>query len=267
MSELAVRDMRPQDEIFVSTCSHIDESEEIDDCARQRRRLFESLRVQGATFQVAAFGEQHAGFAYGIPIERSPWGPLGESLMVIPCLYVLPSFTGRGAGSMLIDAVETNARTTGRTGVTIMGYRGLGDADWFLPASFFERLGYTAVDAKGTEVLLWKAFADDAVPPRFLESRYVFEPIPGTVAVDLFWNAFCPTSAIEARRVREVCQEFGDRVQLREFQAEHRETLLRYGIPRGIYVNGQPIGWGCEAPKDGIRNAVRTALSAMSHPR
>ena len=266
MSELAVRDMRLQDEIFVSTCSHVDESEEIDDCARQRRRLFESLRSQGAIFKVAVLGEQRAGFAYGIPIERSPWGPLGESLTVVPCLYVLPPFAARGAGRMLIDAVETNARTTGRTGVTITGYRGQGDADWFMPASFFERLGYTSVDARGTEVLLWKTFTDEAVPPRFLEPRYVFEPIPDVVVVDLFWNAFCPTSAIEASRVRDVCLEFGDRVRLREFQAEQRETLLRYGLPRGIYVNGNLIGWGYEAPKDGIRDAVRTAMSAMSHP-
>jgi len=262
VSAFTVRDMRPQDEAFVSTCSHVGESQEIDDCARERRHLFNSLRAQGASFKVAAVGHDLAGFAYGIPIERSPWGPIGESLSVIPCLYVLPPFTSRGIGRALIDAIETDARAAGRSGVTVTAYRGPAGADWFMPATFFERLGYASVAVRAAEVLLWKPFTDDATPPRQLESRYVFEPVPDAVAVDLFWNAFCPTSAIEARRVREVCQEFGDRVRLREFQAEQRDILLRHGIPRGIYVNGKHIGWGYEAPKDGIRDAVQSALSS-----
>lgn len=98
-------------------------------------------------------------------------------------------------------------------------------------------------------------------PLRLLSPRYEFVPVPGKVAVDLFWNTFCQTSDIGAHRVREVAAEFGDRVVLREFCADDRETLLRYRIDRGIFVQGEQIGWGYEAPREGIREAIRSALS------
>jgi len=37
--------------------------------------------------------------------------------------------------------------------------------------------------------------------------------------------------------------------------------LLCYQIPRAIYVNGSEIGWGYEAPKDGIREAIQRAMT------
>ena len=130
-----------------------------------------------------------------------------------------------------------------------------------MPASFFTSRGYTPVKIRGRETLLWKPFSPDAVTPHSLQPHYAFEPVDGTVVVDLFWNAFCQTSAIEAQRVREVCREFTDRVLLREFRAEDREVLLQHQIPRAIYVNGKEIGWGYEAPKDGIREAIERAVS------
>jgi hypothetical protein len=85
------------------------------------------------------------------------------------------------------------------------------------------------------------------------------------VVVDLFWNVFCLTSVMEAHRVRAVCAEFEDQVVLREFQAEDRDVLLQHQIARGIYINGKEIGWGYEAPRDGIRQAIEQALAAIDH--
>ena len=73
-------------------------------------------------------------------------------------------------------------------------------------------------------------------------------------------HTFCETSDIEAQRVREVVEEFGDRVVLREYSADDRAMLLCHQIPRGIFVNGKEIGWGHEAPREGIRNAISQAL-------
>ncbi|MCX7022896.1 MAG: hypothetical protein NTW26_11625 [bacterium] len=70
---------------------------------------------------------------------------------------------------------------------------------WFMPGGFYEKLGYSVVEHRGERALLWKAFDDSAEAPRFLESAYRFEPVPGKVVVDLFWNRLCQTSEIEAR--------------------------------------------------------------------
>ncbi len=260
MANVIVREMKEEDEYFVTACSHVKESAEIDACAKMRRRQFAIMKSEGAVFKVAMLDNEHIGFAYGVPIEHSSWGPLGHSLMVIPCLYVLERGTSHGAGKALIASIEQDARGAGCHGVTITAYQDLPGAEWFMPASFFASLGYIPVEIRGRESLLWKPFASDAVAPHFLQPHYVFEPVDGTVVVDLFWNAFCQTSAIEAQRVREVCREFTDRVLLREFRAEDREVLLQHQISRGIYVNGKEIGWGYEAPKDGIREAIERAL-------
>jgi len=257
---IRIRDMQSDDEYYVSTCSHVNESEEADACAEKRRTLFRSLRADGARFKVALLEGAPAGFAYGLPIDVASWGPLGADLMVVPCLYVPRAFAGRGIGTRLLDAIEADARSAGFDGLTINAYRDIPGAEWFMPAAYFEPLGYQVVNERGREVLLWKPFGDAAQPPRFLQADYVFEPVSGRVVVDLFWNGFCPTSAIEAQRVRDVCSEYGDRVVLREYAAEDRETLLRYQIPRAIYVDGQEIRWGYEAPKDGIRDAIDRAL-------
>ena len=81
-----------------------------------------------------------------------------------------------------------------------------------------------------------------------------------SLVVDLFWNTFCPTSDIEAQRVREVAAEFGDSVVVHEYCADERSILSRYQIPRGIFINGKVIWWGHEAPKEGIREAISQAL-------
>jgi len=254
--------MKEEDEYFVSTCSHVNESEEIDRCAARRRSLFTDLKGKGGLSRVALLDGKHAGFAYGIPIEHSSWGPLGKDLFVIPCLYVLDEATGQGVGRALIGSIEEDARARGRKGVTVTAYKGLYGADWFMPASYFERLGYKIVAERQTEVLLWKRFTPDAEAPHFLQPNYEFKGSPGRVVVDLFWNAFCETSNIEAERVREV----GDRVVLNEYPAEDRATLLAHQIPRAIFVNGKEISWGYEAPKEGIRIAIREALASSDTP-
>ncbi len=263
MPRIVVRDMLPEDEYFVSTCSHISESEEIDACGRRRAKLLRDLVEKGGVVKAALLGGEHVGFAYGVPIELSSWGPIGEGLMVIPCLYGMERGAKKGIGRVLIESIEEVAQNAGFLGATITGFRDPPGAEWLLPVAFFEHIGYEEIDHRGRYVLLWKPFSEEATRPRFLKPAYTFDPVEGEVIVDLFWNGFCQTSGIEAARVREVCAEFGERVTLNEFCGEDHDVLLSCGIPRAIYVNGQEIGWGYEAPKDGIRKAIEGALAEL----
>ena len=231
--------------------------------------LWQGLDLSGVTVAVGAgSGRLLASLAQEIadaggtalPIEACPWGPLGEGLMVIPCLFVQQRWTGGGLGRALLDAAEEETRRQGRGGIVAEAFH---HDSWFMPASFFERHGYVEVHRRGTAALLWKPFTPTIAPPRPLEPRYVFEPVPGKVAVDLFWQTFCETSWIEAQRVREVSAEFGDAVALREYPVDDRAVLLRHQIPRAIYVNGRQIDWGYEAPREGIREAISRALEAQ----
>ncbi len=261
---IEIHDMETADEYFVGTCTHVDESEEIDACACRRLSWLKTMHEKGLRVKVAAINGRHTGFLYAIPIEYSPWGPLGRHLLVILCLYVLSN--GQGVGKALLNAAEEEARRQGRKGIVTTGYR---HDFWFMPASFFEangfvecaRTGWRSSETGSPPVLLWKTFDRGVRVPTLLKPDYRFRPVPGRVVIDLFWNTFCQTSDMEAQRVREVASEFGDSVVLNEHCADDRTVLLHHQISRGIFVDGREIGWGYEAPKEGIREAVARALS------
>ena len=261
-AEIEVRDLRADDEYFVGTCSHRNESDEIDASSNRRVAWLEEHHAQGVRAKVALRDGRHAGFLFCMPIEASPWGPRGEDLLVVPCLYVLPHSTDHGIGGALLEAAEQEARDQGLAGIVLQAIQLEGW--WFMPAAYFEARGWQPAAHRGATRLLWKAFAEGAEPPRLLQPAYVFEPTPGRVVVDLFWNRFCLTSDVEAQRVRDVVGEFGEQAVLKEHPAEPAEAVAVHGIPRAIYVDGQEVSWGYEAPRDGLRDAIRRALD--DHP-
>jgi GNAT superfamily N-acetyltransferase len=260
---IEIHDMDSSDEYYVGTCTHTNESEEIDSCARRRLAWLKAMHEKGLRVKVASVGGSQAGFLYIMPIETSPWGPLGRDLLVIPCLYSVSK--GHGVGRALLAEAEEEARRQDRKGIVTIGHY---HDFWFMPASFFEANGFSQCGGavKGyfhpetRTAVLWRVFDKHAEAPTLLKPNYKFKPVPAKVVIDLFWNVFCETSDIEAQRVREVAAEFGNSVLLNEYSADDRTTLLHHQISRGIFINGREIGWGYEAPKAGIRDAVRQAL-------
>ncbi len=265
MMGIEVRDMQPDDEYFVGTCSHVNESEEADASSARRLAWLKERHGKGVRVKVGLVDGRHAGFAYLLPIELSPWGPAGRDLMVMPCLWVLPEHKGGGLGSRLVAAAEEETRKQGRKALVTYGYY---YDFWFMPAGFFERLGFepvTRYDGEkswrtGTEAIIWKRLDESAEPPRFLERKYRFVPVEGRVAVDLFYNEFCGTSSIEAQRVREVSAEYGGRVVLREHTADDGATVMVHGIARGIFVDGKELELGPEVDRGELRKAIDAAL-------
>jgi len=251
--------MVADDEYFVSTCSHVNESDEMDACGRSRLAWLRGMRGKGLRVKVGLLDGEQAGFAYVMPIEVSPWGPLGRHLMFLSCLWVLPEAKGKGIGRAMIAAAEEEAVRQGRKAIVTRAFH---HDFWFMPAAFFEKNGYEAARTSGKEVILWKRFDPSAETPEFLQPKYEYTAAPGKVVVELFWHTFCETSWIEAQRVREAAAEFGDAVLLNEYCADDREVLLRYQRPRGIFINGKEIGWGYAAPKEGVAEAITHALKS-----
>lgn len=269
---IEVKDMDESSEYYASTCSHVNESEEIDADAKQRLGWLKKMHGQGLRVKVVYVDGKIAGFLNMMPIEYSSMGPLGNDLMVVWCLYVPKEFKGEGAGRALIEAAEEEAKRQGKKGLVTYGYRW---DFWFMPASFLERVGFEQVDSRKIDaagetdyldemVLLWKPFDDSAQLPRFPESKYEFKPVPSKVVVDLFWDISCQTTNIEGKRVKEVAEEFGDKVVLNEYPTHDHDVFMKYQKHRGIFINGKEIGWGYEAPKEGVREAVQKALEEMT---
>ncbi len=259
MAKTEVRDMQGADEYFVSTCSHVNESAEIDACGQRSLTWLRAMHSRGLRAKVALLDGQHAGFAFLIPIEICPCTMTGREVMVMPCLWVIKSAKGNGAGRALLAAAEQETQQQGRKALATVAFY---SDFWFMPAAFFEKMGFTVARREGKDAILWKVYDPSAEAPGFLKGGYEFTPVPGKVVVDLFHFSFCLTVGVEAQRVREVAGEFGDRVVLNEHCADDQDVLLRCRRPRGIFINGKEIGWGYEAPRDGIRKAIAEALAA-----
>ena len=138
MPELKVCRAGPESAYFVGTCSHVGESREIDDAAGRRIAWMKGAEQRGLQTRVAFLDGQPAGFAYLMPIEISPWGPMGADLAVLPCIWVLPECRGNGAGTALIEESARAARDEGYGGIVTTAYY---HDFWFMPAAFFEREG------------------------------------------------------------------------------------------------------------------------------
>jgi len=250
MDSLIIRDLTMKDEYFVGTCSHVYESNDYDRCAEERIEFIRKYYKKRLRVKVALIDGEYAGFIHIIPIEISPFGPIGENLMSIPCLFVQPNFRKMGIGRKLIKEAFKEALKQDKNGLVTVGY----SANlWFMPAEFFERVGFKALKIEKMEslgekhpnyerILLWKTYDEDVEKPDFLRPNYEFKSIPGKVVVDVFYNTFCQISLIQLERVKRVIKEFSPHIILNLYNSEDREILLKYQIPQGVFINGTELG-------------------------
>ncbi|MFV1958050.1 MAG: N-acetyltransferase family protein [Planctomycetota bacterium] len=258
MTEVRVREMTAEDETFVGRCAREAGPEDLDRSAARRVQWLKERHAEGVRAFVAHRDHHPVGFLFAIPIETSPWGPLGEDLLVIPCFFVTEPARRAGAAHALLEAVEEEARAQDRAGLVALAHN---HEAWFMEPAFLEHLGFVVAARRGVERIYWKLVSEKTPPtPRILESTYRFESVHGKVVVDLFWNRFCLTSDLEAERVRDVASEFGERVLLREHDTTDPEVLRRVQVPRAIFVQGERISWGYEAPREGLRETILEAL-------
>lgn len=255
--DIVVRDMSEEDMLFVGTCTHIGESQEIDSSSRRRLAWLRWAEGKGARVKVALVDGEHAGFLHVMPVEVCPCGPAGLGTMFIPCLDIVKAYRRMGVGRALVQAAVREAVRQEAEAVATVAYT---HDSWFMPASFFRACGFTICEHRGSTALMWMPLVADAVPPKVVETYHERRGRPGKVVVELYWNRFCQTSDIEAQRVREVVAEFGGDVVLEEHCSEDMATHCGLTVYRAIFVNGREVGWGHEAPKDGLRKAVSEAV-------
>jgi pyruvate/2-oxoacid:ferredoxin oxidoreductase alpha subunit len=72
------------------------------------------------------------------------------------------------------------------------------------------------------------------------------------------------TSIVERDNIREVCEEYKDKVVLREFNAGDLDFLKKYEISRGLFFNGISKCWGYEAPKEEVRKVIEELSLQLS---
>ncbi len=161
--------MRDEDEEFVGSCTHIDETAEWTASCQRRVPWLRDRYEQGLRVKVALLGGVHAGFLYVMPIELAPRGPVGRDLMSIQCLAIKDEAKSRGIGHCLITAAEEETQAQRRKAITVVAFY---HDFWFMPAPFFETCGFEIAVRREESAILWKVFDLSAELPSFPNRRY-----------------------------------------------------------------------------------------------
>ncbi len=222
-----------------------DWSADIREAGDHKEHWYGKFKDRGLRVKLALDDRGEAGgMIQYLPIEHST--AQGEGLYMIQCVWVHGYDKGRGnyqkkgMGKALLEAAEQDARERGAKGMAAWGLI----LPFWMKASWFRKHGYKQADRDGISALVWKPFAKDAMPPRFVKQRKKPGKNPGVVTVTAFRNGWCPAANLTYERMRKACGEFGDRVRFEAVDTSNRETMLEWGIVDAVFVDGKRVGFG-----------------------
>lgn len=236
-----------------------DWSDEIKEAGDHKAKWFNRMKDRGLRVKLALDDSgETGGMIQYTPVEHS--FAEGKDLYFINCIWVhghkqgRGNFQKKGMGKALLQVAEDDARTLGARGIAAWGV----PLPFWMRASWFRKQGYRKVDSTGFlgQMLLWKPFTGDAVPPRWIREKKRPEKIPGKVTVTAFLNGWCPAQNMVFERAKRVAAELGDKVIFQEIDTFNRETFLEWGISDALYIDGKAMRTGPPPSYDKIKKMI-----------
>jgi GNAT superfamily N-acetyltransferase len=219
-----------------------DWSAEMEEAGDSKKLWLDKKKQEGLRVRLARDGNGDiVGMIQYAPVEKSPI--LGENLYYVYCIWVhghkkgVGNRQGKGIGTMLLDAAESDARSLGAAGMAAWGIV----LPFFMRSKWFRKHGYKKADRDGMIELVWKPFSELAIPPKLYKVRKKPGKKPGVVSVTCFRNGWCPAQNLTVERVRRAVSEYPGRIEFREIDTEDRERLEEWGISDGVYVDGKEL--------------------------
>lgn len=182
----------------------------------------------------------------------------GKDLYFVNCIWVhghkqgRGNFQKKGLGKALLAAAEDDVKTLGAKGIVTWGLL----LPFFMKASWFKRQGYKAVDRQGIQVLLWKPFTYDAIPPKWIRKQKKPGIVPGKVTVSAFNNGWCPAQNITFERAKRASAEFGGKVFFQEYVTSDRKTFIEWGMSDALFIDGKEVWTGPPPSYEKIKRMI-----------
>ena len=239
-------------------------SDEMTEAVAAKEQWYNEMKGKGLRVKMA---EDDTGDIGGMiqyfPIEES-WIK-GHDLYFVSCIWVhsnkggQKNFQGQGMGKALLKAAEEDVKGLGKKGIVVWGT----SLPVWMKASWYKKQGYAPVDKKGLfgDVLLWKTFADDAEPPRWIRSRKKPDRSKEKVRVTCMSNGWCSAMNLSCHRVKEVAGEFGDSVEIEEVSVTDRDSYREWGTSDVIFIDGKRISMGPPPSKEKIRKIIEKKVA------
>ena len=234
-----------------------DWSPELREQGNRKAQWYEGMKGKGLRVKLAVDDSGTVGgMIQYVPIELS--SAEGKDLYFVNCIWVhghkegRGDFRGRGMGRALLSAAEQDVKALGSKGLVTWGI----STPFWMRAKWFKKQGYEAVDKDGISVLLWKPFAQDASPPRWIRQRKVPTGVAGKVTVTVFTNGWCPAQNIVCERAKRAAAEIGGNVVFREIATIDRNVLMEYGISDGLFIDEKQVRTGPPPSYEKIKKLV-----------
>ncbi|MFC2021578.1 GNAT family N-acetyltransferase, partial [Chloroflexota bacterium] len=243
-----------------------DWSEEMKEAEDHKETWYHKMKDKGLRVKLALDDNgQVGGMIQYTPVEHS--FAEGKDLYFINCIWVHGHKLGRGnfqkqgMGKTLLQAAEDDARALGAKGIVAWGI----PLPFWMKASWFKKHGYNTVDKQGFfgQVLLWKPFNSDAVPPKWIRQRKKPEVTPGQVTVTAFLNGWCPAQNLTFERARIAAAKFGSDVIFQQIDTFNRDNLLEWGISDALFIDGKQVRTGPPPSYEKIRNIIANRVRKL----
>jgi GNAT superfamily N-acetyltransferase len=251
-----IEDLAPEDTRLYHMCLK-DYWHEAGACIDRREEWYARERGHGLRVKVARDDDGAvAGMIQYQPIERS--FVEGEGLYVVLCIWVhgykqgIGDRRGKGMGPALLFAAEEDARDLGAKGMAAWGIA----ADEWMNAPWFERHGYKVADKVGVNVLLWKPFAEDARPPRWLREHKHPRPVPGKVLLTSLNSGWCVSANVLRDTARIAAADFNGDVVFHEVDTSDRVKMLDWGNSDALYIDEERVDVGEPPTLDQLKHML-----------
>ena len=234
-----------------------DWSEEMKEAGNHKEVWFNKMKDQGLRVKLALDDDGEVGGMIQYTLVEYSFEE-GKDLYFINCIWVhghkggRGNFQKRGMGRALLQAAEDDVQAMGTKGMVAWGI----SLPFWMKASWFKKQGYKKIDKQGMQVLLWKPFTDEAIPPKWIKQKKKPAKTPGQVAVTAFLNGWCPAQNIVFERAKRAAAEFGDKVVFREIDTFDRNTFLEWGISDALFIDDKSVRTGPPPSYEKIKNLI-----------
>lgn len=222
-----------------------DWSSEMQEAGDHKARWYRTMRERGLRVRLALDDDgRPIGMIQYLPIEHSL--AVGADLYMIMCIWVhghkqgVGNRQGKGVGRALLEAAEADAWELGAKGISAWG---VVFPTW-MRSRWFKKRGYRQVDRVGMRVLMWKPFAEDAAPPRWIEPGPRPLPIEGKVAVTAFINGWCPANNLVYERAKKAAEVLGADVVFESVDTTDQSAMIRCGQSDCVFLDGKTLQKG-----------------------
>jgi GNAT superfamily N-acetyltransferase len=242
-----------------------DWNDEIKEAGDHKAVWYDKMKDKGLRVKLALDGDgKVGGMIQYVPIEHSFIE--GQDLYFVTCIWVhghkkgRGNFQKKGMGRALLQAAEEDVKTKGAKGIAAWGI----SFPFWMRASWFKKHGYKKAGKDGMAVLIWKPFAEDAIPPKWIRQKKQPENISGKVTVTAFCNGWCPAQNMIFERAKRAASEFGDKVVFREVDTFDRAVHSEWGIADAVFIDGKQVSKGPPLSYEKIRKSMAKRVKKLS---